>query len=42
MKMVDIGIAQARNYKKPIEIGDAYFMDDKGLCKLKTTIAGEN
>lgn len=36
MKIFDVPLAMARNFKKPIETGDGYYIKDNDCCKLKT------
>ncbi len=36
LKLVDLNGSSARQYKKPIDLGDAYMMTEKGIQKLKT------
>jgi S-DNA-T family DNA segregation ATPase FtsK/SpoIIIE len=35
-KFMDISVMLARQYKKPIELGDGYWITDKGIQKVKT------
>ena len=38
MKIFDIPLAVMRNYKKPIELGDAYYIKDNEYHKVKTVV----
>ena len=38
MKIFDVPLAMSRNYKKPIELGDGYYIKDNECVKLKTPI----
>ena len=38
MKLFDVPLAMMRKYKKPIEVGDAYYIKDNDVIKLKTPI----
>ncbi len=39
MKIFDVPLAMMRNYKKPIELGDGYYIKDNECMKLKTAVA---
>lgn len=39
LKIIDMPLAVVRNFKKPIEQGDCYFIKDNECWKLKTTIS---
>ena len=39
MKLFDVPLAMMRKYKKPIEVGDAYYIKDNDVIKLKTPIS---
>ena len=39
MKIFDVPLAMARNFKKPIETGDGYYIKENACAKLKTAIA---
>lgn len=39
MKIFDVPLVMARNFKKPIEIGDGYYMKDNECIKLKTAVS---
>ncbi len=41
MKMFDVPLAMLRNFKKPIEIGDGYYIKDKEYVKLKTALSSQ-
>lgn len=36
LKLIDMGGTSIRQYKKPIDLGDAYMITEKGIQKLKT------
>ena len=38
MKIFDVPLAMSRNFKKPIELGDGYYIKDNECVKLKTSI----
>lgn len=38
MKIFDVPLAMSRNFKKPIELGDGYYIKDNECVKLKTAI----
>lgn len=38
MKLFDVPLAMSRNFKKPIELGDVYYIKDNECVKLKTSI----
>ena len=38
MKIVDMPLAVARNYKKPIELGDCYYIKDNECVKIKSAL----
>ncbi len=38
MKIFDVPLAMARNYRKPIELGDGYYIKENDCIKLKTSI----
>lgn len=38
MKLFDVPLAMARNFKKPIETGDGYYIRENSCMKLKTPI----
>ena len=38
MKIVDMPMAALRNFKKPIDLGDAYYIKENNCVKLKTVI----
>lgn len=38
MKLFDVPLAMARNFKKPIELGDGYYIKDNECVKLKTSL----
>ncbi len=38
LKMFDVPLAMTRNFKKPIELGDGYYIKDNECVKLKTSI----
>lgn len=38
MKIFDMPLAMSRNFRKPIEIGDGYYIKDNECVKLKTAI----
>lgn len=38
MKIFDVPLAMSRNFKKPIEMGDGYYIKDNTCVKLKTSI----
>lgn len=38
MKIFDVPLAMSRNFKKPIELGDGYYIKDNECYKLKTPI----
>lgn len=38
MKVFDVPLAMSRNFKKPIELGDGYYIKDNECVKLKTSI----
>ncbi len=40
MKIFDVPLAMSRNFKKPIELGDGYYIKDNECIKLKTPIGG--
>lgn len=40
LKIVDVPIATLREFKKPIELGDAYFVKENEVVKLKTVRYG--
>lgn len=37
-KIFDIPLSASRNYKKPIEVGDGYYIKENDIKKLKTTL----
>lgn len=39
LKILDMPLAVIRNFKKPIELGDCYFIKDNECCKIKTAIS---
>lgn len=39
MKIFDVPLAMARNFKKPIELGDGYYIKDNECVKLKTALS---
>lgn len=39
MKIFDVPLAMMRNHKKPIELGDGYYIKDNECMKLKTAIS---
>ena len=41
IKFTDVSVTVARQFKKPIEMGDGYWITDKGIQKVKTMYAGE-
>lgn len=42
MKIFDLPLSVARNFKKPIEIGDGYYIKENNCCKLKTPVLLQN
>lgn len=36
MKIFDVPLAMSRNFKKPIELGDGYYIKNNECTKLKT------
>lgn len=38
MKIFDVPLALSRNFKKPLELGDGYYIKDNECVKLKTSI----
>lgn len=40
MKIFDVPLAMSRNFKKPIELGDGYYIKDNECIKLKTPVVG--
>lgn len=38
MKIFDVPLAMSRNFKKPIELGDGYYIKDNECIKLKTPV----
>lgn len=38
MKVYDLPLSVTRNYKKPIDVGDCYYIKDNSVSKLKTPI----
>lgn len=41
MKIFDVPLAMSRNFKKPIELGDGYYIKDNECIKLKTPDSGK-
>ncbi len=41
MKIFDVPLAMSRNFKKPIELGDGYYIKDNECVKLKTSICSQ-
>ena len=41
MKIFDVPLAMARNFKKPMETGDGYYIKDNECSKLKTAIVAK-
>lgn len=41
IKITDIPMQLARQFKKPIETGDAYYIKDNGINKLKTVLSSQ-
>ena len=41
MKIFDVPLAMSRNFKKPIELGDGYYIRDNDCVKLKTPASGK-
>lgn len=41
MKIFDVPLALMRNYKKPIDLGDGYYIKDNSCIKLKTAFYAE-
>jgi S-DNA-T family DNA segregation ATPase FtsK/SpoIIIE len=39
MKLTEVNAAQQRVFKKPIELGDGYYIEENGIRKLKTVLA---
>lgn len=39
IKFMDVSVTVARQFKKPIEVGDGYWISDKGIQKIKTMFA---
>ena len=39
MKIFDVPLAMARNFKKPIELGDGYYIRENNCIRMKTPIA---
>lgn len=39
MKIFDVPLAMSRNFKKPIELGDGYYIKDNECVKLKTVLS---
>lgn len=39
MKIFDVPLAMSRNFKKPIEVGDGYYIKDNECVKLKTALS---
>ena len=42
MKIFDVPLAMSRNFKKPIELGDGYYIKDNECIKLKTPVLGKH
>lgn len=42
MKIFDVPLAMSRNFKKPIELGDGYYIKDNECVKLKTPVLGKH
>lgn len=41
MKIFDVPLAMMRNFKKPIELGDGYYIKDNECVKLKTALSAQ-
>lgn len=42
MKIFDVPLAMSRSFKKPIELGDGYYIKDNECVKLKTALSVRN
>lgn len=42
LKLVDVALADIRNFKKPIEMGDAYYIRETGVMRIKTPFVAKS